>query len=265
MIPAIDFFGRTRSLITIELERAWRTRTTWVLAGAMIAVTALVTFGATHQAALPGSGTAAGAATTTAAAVAPPVQELRMVLSGIAALRIFVVLLGILCVTTEYQHGDIVWRFLAEPSRAVVIAAKAGACAVIGALLGIVTLQIGTLIEVGFGGPGATFGLSSGEAVHAVAGAVLSAALAGVLGVGIGAAVRNQTAAVVGALVGVLLVEPVLGALVPKVSAYLPTAAAAAASGHAAALGWLGGLVLSGAYAGLAVIGGGVLCARRDV
>ena len=264
MNASVDFMGRTRSLIVIELERAWRTRTTWVLAGAMVVVTALVTFGATHQAALPGSGTAAGAATT-AAAVAPPVQELRMVLSGIAALRIFVVLLGILCVTTEYQHGDIVWRFLAEPSRAVVIAAKAGACAVIGALLGIVTLQIGTLIEIGFGGPGATFGLSSGEAIHAVAGAVLSAALAGVLGVGIGAAVRNQTAAVVGALVGVLLVEPMLGALVPRLSAYLPTAAAAAASGHAAALGWLGGLILSFAYAALAVVGGSVLCIRRDV
>jgi hypothetical protein len=228
----------------------------------MVVVAGLVTFGAAHQSHV--LATPAGAAPA-AATVAAPVQELRSALSGVAALRIFVVLLGILSVTREYQHGDVVWRYLAEPSRAVVVAAKAGACALVGALLGIVTLQLGTLIEVGFGGAGSTFGLSSAEALHAVAGSVLAAGLAGVLGVGIGAAVRNQTAAVVGTLVAVLLVEPVLSALVPAAGAFLPSAAAAAAAGHSAAMGWAAGLLVSSGYAGVAVIGGGVLCSRRDV
>ena len=258
----VDHLGRTRSLVTIELERAWRTRTTWVVAGAMVVVAGLVTFGATHQAHV--LSTPAGA-TPTAAALPAPVQELRSTLSGVAALRIFVVLLGILTVTREYQHGDVVWRYLAEPSRAVVVAAKAAACALIGALLGVLTLQLGTLIEIGFGAPGATFGLSPAEALHAIAGSVLAAALAGVLGVGIGAAVRNQTAAVVGTLVAVLLVEPVLTALVPGAGAFLPTGAAAAAAGHSAALGWVAGLLVSAGYAGVAVVGGGLLCVRRDV
>lgn len=258
----VDHVRRTASLVKIELERAWRTRTTWVIAGAMVVVAGLVTFGATHQSHVL---TTPAGASPTAATVAAPVQELRSALSGVAALRIFVVLLGILSVTREYQHGDVVWRYLAEPSRGVVVAAKAAGCALLGALLGVVTLQLGTLIEVGFGQPGATFGLSSAEALHAIAGSVLATALAGVLGVGIGAAVRNQTAAVVGTLVAVLLVEPVIGALLPKAAAFLPSNAAAAAAGHAAAMGWLAGLLITTAYAGAAAVGGGLLCARRDV
>lgn len=255
------FIGRTRALMMIELDRAWRTRTTWIVAAAMLGVAALVTLGAATSGAI---GRAAGAAPA-AATMPAPVQELRTALSGLAALRVFVVLLGILCVTTEFHHGDIVWRFLAEPSRAVVVAAKGGACALIGAFLGLLVVQVGILIEVGFGSPGATFGLSSSEALQAVAGSVFGAALAGVLGVGIGAAVRNQTAAVVGTLVAVLLVEPLLSSLAPQAGAFLPSAAAAAAAGHAAAMGWSAGLALSAGYAALAVIVGGVLCVRRDV
>ncbi|MDQ4098125.1 MAG: hypothetical protein M3144_09690, partial [Actinomycetota bacterium] len=164
-----------------------------------------------------------------------------------------------------FHHGDIVWRCLAEPSRGVLVAAKAAACGLIGALLGLLAVQIGILIEVGFGSPGATFGLTSSEALQAVAGSVAGAALAGVLGVGIGAAVRNQTAAVVGTLVAVLLVEPVLTSLVPGAGAFLPSAAASAAAGHAAGMGATAGLLLTAGYAALAAGAGGVLCARRDV
>jgi hypothetical protein len=235
----------------------------------MLGVAALVTLGAIHQAAHgPVLATAAGASPTTApmpASMPAPVQELRNALTGVAALRLFVVLIGILCVTSEYQHGDIVWRWLAEPSRAVLVAGKAFACAEIGAFLGIVALQVATLIELGFGGAGATIGLRAGEAIHAVAGSVLVAALAGVMGVGIGAAVRNQTAAVVGILVAALVVEPILSAVVPVVSAYLPSQAAAAAAGRAGALGWIGGLAVSGGYAIVAVIVGGALSAHRDL
>jgi hypothetical protein len=265
----VDIVRRARSVATLELDRAWRSRTTWIIAGAMVGVAVLVTLGAIHQGAH-GSvlATPAGASPTTAPAPAslpPPVQELRNALSGVAALRLFVVLIGILCVTTEYQHGDVVWRWLAEPSRAVLVAGKAVACALVGALLGVLTLQVATVIELGFGGAGATIGLRAGEAVHTVAGSVLVASLAGVMGVGIGAAVRNQTAAVVGTLVAALVVEPVLSAVVPVVSAYLPSPAAAAAAGRAGALGWIGGLAVSCGYAAAAVLVGGALSARRDL
>ncbi|MCA1676532.1 MAG: hypothetical protein LC799_31620 [Actinobacteria bacterium] len=254
-MTAVCHLGRRiHSLLTIELERAARTRTTWILAGAMLVVAALVSLAATSQ--------AAAAATT---ALPAPVQELRTAFGGVAALRVFVVLLGVLCVTSEYHHGDIVWRYLAEPSRALVVATKAASCALIGALLGVLALQLGFLAVAVHGSPGATLGLSSVEAWHGVAGAVVGAALAGVLGVGIGAAVRNQTAALVGTLVIFLLVEPVITALAPKAASFLPSAAASAAAGGASPLGWIGGLALFAGYAVMAVVVGGLLCARSDV
>lgn len=253
---------RVRSLLTIELERAWRTRTTWVLAAAMILVAGLVSAGATHQA----------AATVTARPGAPvalpdPINELRAAFGGVATLRVFVMLLGVLCVTTEYHHGDIVWRYLAEPSRGIVVTAKAIACALVGALLALLTLQAALLVMCVYGSPGATLGLSHAEAIHRVAGSVAGVALAGVVGVGIGAAVRNQTAAVVGTLVVVLVAEPVLTALLPKVAAFLPTSAASAAAGNAGAgaIGWAGGLALTAAYAAGAVVTGALVCSRRDL
>ena len=252
-----DFVRRVRSVVGPELERAWRTRTTWVLTGAMLAVAILVSLGATQQAAAAPSGGALS--------IPNPLDELRTAFGGVATLRVFVILLGVLSVTTEYHHGDIVWRYLTEPSRPVVVTAKAASSALVGALLAVLTLQVALLVMCAFGSPGATLGLTSGEAVHRVFGSVATVALGGVLGVGIGAAVRNQTAAVLGTLVAVLVAEPVLTALAPGVADFLPSAAASAAAGNAAAMSWLAGLGLSAVYAVGAVVAGGVLCARADV
>jgi ABC-2 type transport system permease protein len=245
---------RTKALVDMELERAWRTRTTWAVAGGMLAVAVLVAYGATHSS--PGP-----------AGAVPAAQEVRDALSGVAALRVFVMLLGVLAVTSQYHHGDIVWRYLADPSRRFFVAAKAAASAVIGAFLGLAVLQVAALLALVDLGPGGgdALGFSTGEMTQSVAGTVLGMALAGVVGVGIGAAVRSQTAAVVGTLVAVLLVEPLITAVVPAVGAVLPIAAAAAAAGGTAAVGWGAGMALTVAYAGAAAVAGTLLCARHDV
>lgn len=245
---------RTTSLVNIELERAWRTRTTWAVGGAMMLVGTLVAYGATHS--------AAGAAGVTV-----PGQELRDALGGMAALRVFVMLLGVLAVTSQYHHGDIVWRYLADPSRRYFVATKAVACAVVGAFLGLAVLQLAAILAlVTAGGDGAAgLGLSAAQLGQGVGGTVLGMALAGVLGVGVGAAVRSQTAAVVGTLVAVLLVEPLITAVAPDVGALLPTAAAAAAAGGTSSIGWAGGLALTIAYAAAAAIAGSLLCGNNDV
>ena len=242
--------GRTRSLVAAELERASQSRTTWIVAGAMLAVAALVAYGAVHPA--------------TVAGVAPAAaRQARDALGGVAALRVLVMLLGVLCVTSQYHHGDIVWRYLADSSRALFVASKALACAVIGAFLGLAVLQVGAVLAVGHLGG---LGLSSHDATQTVLGTVAGMALAGVLGVGIGAVVRSQTAAVVGTLVAVLLVEPLVTAVAPGVGALLPSAAAAAAAGTASSsLGWAAGLALYSAYAAAAAVAGTILCGQHDV
>lgn len=257
----MNLLRRVRALLAIELERTWRTRTTWVLSAAMLVVAGLVAAGATHH-------SVAGASTLAASApvaVDNPVNELRTAFGGVAALRVFVMLLGVLSVTTEYHHGDIVWRFLAEPRRGVVVAAKAVSCALVGALLAVLTLQAAFLVMCLYGSPGATLGLTVGEATHRVVGSVVGVALAGVMGVGIGAAIRNQTAAVVGTLIAVLVAEPVVTALLPKVAAYLPTAAASAAAGNGGSAGWAVGFAVSAVWAAASVVTGSVLCARTDL
>ena len=245
----------TKSLVDIELERAWRTRTTWTVAGAMLFIAALVAFAATR--AVPG---AAGAAPDAG-------RQLRDALSGVAALRVFVVLLGVLAVTSQYHHGDIVWRYLADPSRRVFVLTKALACAVIGAFLGLAVLQLAAILAVlrAGGHGGGALGLTTVEVAQSVAGTVLGMALAGVLGVGVGAAVRSQTAAVVGTLVAFLVVEPLVTALSPGLGGFLPSAAASAAAGGTASVGWAVGLALTVGYAAVAAITGTVLCAGNDV
>lgn len=239
---------RVQSLVAIELERSSQTRTTWSVAGATLAVAGLVAYAAIHP---------AGAATGGAA---PAGQVARAAFGGVGALRVLVVLLGVLSVTSQYHHGDVVWRYLADPSRGLFVAAKAIACAVVGALLGLAVLQLAAALVVVHG----PVGLSSFEAAGTVAGTVLGMALAGALGVGIGAAVRTQTAAVVGTLVAVLLVEPLVTAIAPAVGRFLPSAAAGA-SGGAGSLAWPVGLALYAGYAAAAVAAGTVFCRRADV
>ena len=243
---------KTKSLVDIELERAWRTRSTWTVAGAMLFIAGLVAFGAMRAA--PGAVPDAG-------------QQVRDALSGVAALRVFVVLLGVLAVTSQYHHGDIVWRYLADPSRRFFVLTKALACAVIGAFLGLAVLQLAAILAVlHTGGHGAgPLGLTTGEVAQSVTGTVLGMALAGVMGVGVGAAVRSQTAAVVGTLVAFLVVEPLVTALSPGLGGFLPSAAATAAAGGTASVGWAVGLALTAGYAAVAAVTGTLLCARNDV
>lgn len=250
-------WSRGRALVEIELERAWRTRTTWTIAGAMVVVAGLVVYGAGHPAAA-----AVPAGGSPAAVAAPAGQAITSAVGGVGALRVFVMLLGILFVTSQYHHGDIVWRYLADPSRTLYVVTKAVACAVVGAFLGLVVLQLAAVMTVVHTG---SLGLSSGQAARVVGGTLAGMALAGVLGVGVGAAVRSQTAAVVGALVAVLLVEPLITAVVPMVASYLPSAAAGAAAGGSGGPGWAVGLALYAGYALAAATAGAVLCRRADV
>ena len=246
---------RVKALVDIELERVWRTRTTWIVGGSMLAVATLVAYGATHS------------APSAAGAVPAAGQQIRDALSGVAALRVFVMLLGVLAVTSQYHHGDIVWRYLADPSRRYFVATKAVACAVVGAFLGLAVLQLAAilaLLDVG-GTTAGGLGLSAAELAQSVGGTVAGMALAGVLGVGVGAAVRSQTAAIVGTLVAVLLVEPLVTVVAPALGGLLPTAAATAAAGGTASVGWAVGLALTVGYAGAAAVTGALLCARNDV
>ena len=79
----------------------------------------------------------------------------------------------------------------------------------------------------------------SGDVAPVLLGGIAATALYAVVGVGVGSMVRNQTAAVAGAVVWVLVVEGLLVSFAPDVGRWLPGGAATALSGVATANGGL--------------------------
>ncbi|HEU5469764.1 MAG TPA: ABC transporter permease subunit [Actinophytocola sp.] len=196
----------------------------------------------------------------------------RNLFSSASAAGIFALILGIIAVTGEFRHQTATPTFLATPRRGRVISAKLLGYAVTGVGYGILTIAAAiaialpwtsakdielTLTENGI--PAVLFGVAASVAVYAL------------LGVGVGALIRNQIAAVVGALVYLFLVEQIVSA-VPVVRDYykwLPGGANNALTGTFVPSvdllePWQGGLLLVG-YALVFAVLGTVLAVRRDV
>jgi ABC-2 type transport system permease protein len=178
-------------------------------------------------------------------------------------------LLGILGMTGEFRHHTITQTFLATPDRGRVVAAKLAAYALAGIALAVFILAVTAAVALvwlhakGLGVP-----LASGALGRVLAGTLLAAGLCGLVGVGVGALVRNQVAALVGVLVWVVVVEGLLLSLVhaPGLGRWLPSAAAAALTnpGGAHLSRWAGGLVFAG-YGLAFALAGTRFVVRRDV
>lgn len=139
-------------------------------------------------------------------------------LLGIAGFaQVFALILGVLAVTTEFRHGTITPTLIVAPHRERLVLAKLVAHVLAGLLLGALAVGLCTLIVlVGLSSRDIETGLSSGDITKIVVGLVLTTALWAALGVGLGALVRNQVGAIVGALGWTLLVENLL-TIIPTV------------------------------------------------
>ena len=197
---------------------------------------------------------------------------------------VFPLLLGTLAVTGEFRHQTLTPSFLATPRRGRVLIAKVITLAVFGALYGVVAL-IGS---VGAGAGvlalnGTDSGLGEQDLWLLFARSVLAMALWAAVGVGVGALVPNQVAAIVIVLAFTQFLEPILRTVAAFVSwaadlgNYLPGAAGDAlvgasiytslgmATGEATQLEWWhGGLVLL-AYALVATVAGYFTSWHKDV
>ena len=195
---------------------------------------------------------------------------------------VFPVLLGALAVTGEFRHTTLTPTFLAVPHRSVVLGSKYVSELVLGAGFGVIAFATSVA-----GGAAAlsAFGLETGlddsDTWALIGRGVLAMALWATIGVGLGALVPNQVAAIVIVLAFTQFVEPILrlGASLNDVTAqigqYLPGAASDALVGASfytiASVGssetldwWQGGLVLL-AIGAVATIIGGATTWRRDV
>jgi ABC-2 type transport system permease protein len=136
--------------------------------------------------ALPGVGTAAYEQAAFAVSANPTVLML---------------ILGIIGMTQEYRHRTATPTFLVSPRRGRVVVAKLAAYALAAIPLGLLITATDVLVvEVYAGARGAAPSLT-GDNLRVLGGAWAALVIYAVIGVGVGALLRNQVGAIVGALV----------------------------------------------------------------
>ena len=195
---------------------------------------------------------------------------------------VFAVLIGALSATGEYRHQTVTPMFLAVPKREQALVAKLAVQSVLGMFYGILAF-IGTVAlgAIGLSIAGVDAGLGQASTWLVILRGVLAMGLWAAIGVGVGALVRNQVAAIVIVVAFTQFVEPILrtGSLIHPVAGtigqFLPGGASDALVGASIysfmmmatsnhLLWWAGGLVLV-AYALVATVGGYFTSWRKDV
>jgi ABC-2 type transport system permease protein len=146
-------------------------------------------------------------------------QPLEDMLGVTGFVQPFAMVLGILAVTSEFRHGTVTPSLLVTPNRVKLTLAKLAASVLVSLALGLIATVLVTLIVKGIGG--ARDLDTSGDAGKIIIGTTIATGLWGALGVGIGAIVRNQVGAIIGALVYVFVLENLVG-IIPGVDDVLP-------------------------------------------
>lgn len=229
-------------LIRIELLKLTTTRLSYGLLATGAGLTALFS---ALEASRAGKGTSGVAPLYTASGLDS------VITGGIWAL-LLAAILGVTVSSGEFRHQTATSTYLAAPRRTQVLAAKAIAAALAGAVFGLVGYAIALGTGLGFtAARGYHVGVGDATMAGYGAGHLLAAALLAAVGVGVGTLIRSQLAGVIGVFVWAIIVESVIGGLFTSVRPYLPYTAATTLSGAS-----LGGGAFGPAHS---VAGGGPL------
>lgn len=180
---------------------------------------------------------------------------------------VLLLLLGIVGGAGEYRHRTAAPAMLVAPGRGRLLVGRAGAYALMGLAVGVltlgVTLALGLPLLGGEPGPG----LTGGDIATVAAGSLIAAVLSAIMGVAIGTLLRNQVAGVVGALIVAFIVDPLLPRINEAVADFTPMGAANALAGFSfsdtLSWGWAGLVVL--AWTVPLMIAAVIVDRRRDV
>jgi ABC-2 type transport system permease protein len=202
-------------LVAVEVAKV-RTTRFWI--GLLLGGVALVTLGVVATLAVAGSpeGREAGIA---------PIESLEDVRSFIAAGSIvgaFALVLGATAMTSEHRHRTLSGTFLATPTRWPVVVAKVIGSGIAGLVFGVIGASIPLLaVVITFAVDGKAVPLGPSVAV-AMAAVAAGSAFSAAMGAAAGAALRSQLVAILGVLGWALVVESVIGAILPGTVKWLP-------------------------------------------
>lgn len=200
-------------------------------------------------------------------------QQLRNLVGSGFQGYIIAVLIGVLCITTEFRHKTVTTSFLVTPRRSAFVGGKLLIAALVGAGLAAVMLVSsivgGGLTLVARGG---SFSALLHQVPAVAPGMMLVFALSAVLGVGIGSILTNQVAAIIVTLVWFFILDGIVVNLVHGAERWVPTGAATAAAhltrGVGASFGlfnWWQATLLMLAYGLAFATFGSAILTRRDI
>ena len=153
-------------------------------------------------------------------------EGINAVFANAAGGYLFALIIGILIMTNEYRHGTAVGTFLVTPKRSTVLFAKLIAASFAGLVVQVFSFIFAVssgFIALNFFEPHAPVPMELLWKVFRAS--VISGLVLGIVGVGLGALVKNQIAAVTGAVIWTLIVEGLVVAFVESIGKYLPAGA----------------------------------------
>lgn len=157
-------------------------------------------------------------------------QDVADMFSSAGTAYIVVFVLGVLGVTTEFRYQTITPTVLQTPSRWSIVGAKMISYALLGAIYGIASVLVQLAIAVPWlQAKNVPLGLGTSDVRHAIIAVFAVVALFGIVGLGVGALVRNQIVAVVVGLLFLLVIDNLL-LVIPGVRVVWPYTPGAAAS-----------------------------------
>lgn len=197
-----------------------------------------------------------------------PIHEQVAYFIGSVVLAVFALIVGMRSLTDEFRHGTIVTTVLVSSSRTRLLIAKA--IVAMGVTLVMSVLGLATITGVALALSGAKGGALdlAGSDWSAFLGLVSAMLVWTVVGVGLGALVRNQVAAVVGALVWILVVENFAGGFLGEAARFMPgqlSHSMARVDTTASLLSSLPAALLFVGYGLLVSLVAGLVLDRRDV
>jgi ABC-2 type transport system permease protein len=241
------------TLIAVEIGKLRTVRSSWAIALAAIGI---VVFSVTL---------------TLATGTPHSSGDVRSLLSFAGSAGFIAIIFGIVSAAGEYRHRTIVPQMLVTPNRTRLVIGKALAFAIVGAVIGIISVAVTFAICFPWlSAKGVTVDLSTGTLIGIAAGSIIYCALSAALGVGIGAIVTNQVGAVVTMIVALFVIDPTLSTLLPGPGRFGPGALGLSLSGGVAANDGPYTSILPIAVAAVCfvvytvvVVGGGVVATRR--